>query len=504
VEECELLEYLVKDPDTTVIGLYLESIPDGRRFASVCRGSDKPIVLLKGGKSQKGSAAAMSHTASLSGDNAVIRGAMFQAGVIQATDFKQMMDICRMLAMSPRPTREAQGRLAVLTYSGGAGIVSADLMENHGLRVADLSGQSVARISEVFPDWMPVSNPVDLWPAVEKNGAVKAYGAAVAAACLDPEVDGIFLHAYAGGFALNPDLKPLAEAVRASGKPVVCWLLGERQAAAAFQKQAEDFSIPVYREIGRAVECMAALFDPRRHRRPSEISTDAVPRLPDDLQDALNSDSRALDEYLSKKILNAFRIPVVRELRTDSMQEALDAAQALGFPVVLKGLAKGVYHKSEKGLVKTGIMDQAAVRKACSELLDAMGGRGSLLVQRQLSPGLEIIVGLIRDPQFGPCVMCGLGGVFTEILEDREFALAPVDHREALDLIGRLKAQRLLNGYRGAAPVNREALADILVRLGRLGCAYPRIREVDINPVMMDGEVPTAVDALIVIEDQGR
>jgi acetyltransferase len=501
VEECELLEFLINDPDTKVIGLYLESIPRGRQFVSICRQSTKPIVLLKGGKSIKGSAAAMSHTASLSGETAVIEGAMAHAGVIQASDFMQLLDFCQILALAPRPAKEASGRLAVLTYSGGAGIVTTDIMEAHGLQAATLSAQSKEMLSKVFPDWMPVSNPVDLWPAVEKNGAKNAYGAAVMASCQDPMVDGIFLHAYAGGFALNPDLEPLARLMKESGKPVVCWLLGERQAAAEFQKKAVAVGIPVYREISRAVECLAAVFDSRRYTRPSVISNGSGLGLPRELENLFEKTSGGLDEQISKKILKASGIPVVDETLAASPEEALKAAKHMGFAVVMKGMTEGVFHKTEKGLVKTGISDPAHLLEVYTQLIDIMGGKGNVLVQRQISPGIEIIAGLVRDPQFGPCVMCGMGGVFTEVLEDRVFSVAPVDHKDALDMIGRLKSQKLLDGYRGFSPVNRDALAEILVNVGHLGMAYPRLKEIDINPIMMDGMVPTAVDALIVLED---
>jgi len=211
VDECELLEYFLGDPETAVVGLYLESFSDGRRFLEICRRSLKPIVVLKGGKSVKGAAAAMSHTASLAGNSAVISGALAQAGVVEAVDFKQMMDLCRALAMYPEVPRRVTGGVAVLTFSGGAGIVSSDFIEKTTLSIAELSGPSKDALKKINPEWMPVANPIDLWPAVEKGGSEKAYAEAVKAVCADPNVDVLLLHYYAGGFSLNFDISNLIE-----------------------------------------------------------------------------------------------------------------------------------------------------------------------------------------------------------------------------------------------------------------------------------------------------
>ena len=182
VNECDLLSYLIQDANTEVIGHYLESFSDGRRFTELCRKSTKPIVVLHGGKSRKGAEAAMSHTASMAGNHKIISGALAQAGVTEAGDFHQMMDICRSLSARPRPAGR-HGRIAVLTFSGGSGIVASDFMEEHGLTVAELSRETKDALGRLFPDWMPVGNPVDLWPAIEKHGGtnVDVYSTALSA-----------------------------------------------------------------------------------------------------------------------------------------------------------------------------------------------------------------------------------------------------------------------------------------------------------------------------------
>jgi len=260
VDECDLLQYLIDDPDTGSIGLYLESIQNGNRFLEICRRSSKPIVVLKGGKSEKGARAAMSHTASMAGNGAIVSGALAQAGVVEADDFMQLMDFCRTVAAFPEISPNSSGRIAVLTFSGAAGIVSSDFIYQHGLLLADLSDAAKDDLKEVFPDWMPVSNPVDLWPAMERNGSEIVWDKAFKAVCADPNVDAVFFHIFAGGMAGNPDISSLIEVARAAGKPVFGWLLGKHKEARELQIQGYEIGVPVFREVQRAVECIATVF----------------------------------------------------------------------------------------------------------------------------------------------------------------------------------------------------------------------------------------------------
>ena len=260
VNECDILEYLIQDPDTSAIGAYLESITDGKRFLKACRNTKKPIVVLKGGKSEKGADAAMSHTSSLAGNAAVISGALTQARVTEANDFKQMLDHCRTQAAYPDARGKGKGRIAILTYSGGAGIVSADFVDQMELELADLSPRTFQQLGEVFPEWMRPSNPVDMWPAIEKNGPEKVYETAFEAVCSDPNVDAVFFHVFIGGIIATLDISRLVDITRKHEKPLFVWLLGKREDALKFQIHVQDLGVPVYRELHRAVECMAAFF----------------------------------------------------------------------------------------------------------------------------------------------------------------------------------------------------------------------------------------------------
>jgi acetyltransferase len=503
VNECDLMPHLLQDTNTKVVGLYLESFSDGRLFADLCRRSDKPIVLLYGGKSRKGAEAAISHTASLAGNQRVISGVLAQAGVIEATDFKQMIDICRSLAATEAHP-ERPGRVAILTFSGGAGIVSSDFIEKHGLSVAELSLSTKETLKGLFPEWMPVSNPVDLWPAMERHAGsrVDVYGTALKAVLRDPSVDSVFVHTYAGNIRIKLDIADLAEQSKTAGKPAFVWLLGSREEAFAFKKEALAHGIPVFDELSRGIECLATVF---HHRKPPEMQMDLSERedagtLSRELTQLLENSSGPLDEHLSKNIIKSYGIPTVEEYIVNDATECEAIAVRIGFPVVAKGLLPQAVHKTERGLIHLGIHNTQTVLTSFNELMNKMNNNGKVLIQKYLKGSVELIAGLIRDSQFGTCVMLGIGGVMTEVFNDVVFAMAPLTERNAFDLTTRLRNQKILDGYRGESPVNRKALAEILVRLGNIGLMHPRISEIDINPLIISEGVPKAVDATIVLQ----
>ncbi|MCK5713100.1 MAG: acetate--CoA ligase family protein, partial [Hyphomicrobiaceae bacterium] len=443
-----------------------------------------------------------SHTASLAGNGNVVGGALAQVGVVEAKDFKQMMDLCRSLANYPEIPPPESRRVAILTMSGAAGILSADFIEQHGLTVADLSVATVEQLKEIYPDWMPVSNPVDLWPAVELNGRKKAYRHAFQAVCGDPKVDAVLFHMFVGGDVSSANVTHLVEMARKAGKPLFGWVMGKRDEAHKFQLHAKELELPVFGELYRAVECMAAVISRKKMNESNSHETTLTESMPDGekLQELLGAGSGPLDEYRSKQILALCNLPVVKEHIVSSSGQAKEIAQTLGFPVVLKGLLPGEIHKTELGLVHTGISSLEAAADVFEELQKSMSNSGAVLVQKQIHGYPELIAGLIRDPQFGPCVMCGFGGIMAEVMSDSVFATAPLSHAEALELIGRLKTQKILNGFRSFPAVDRDALADILVRLGQFGVSLPQIKEVDINPMIVCEGLPVAVDATIVLD----
>ena len=503
VNENDLLEYLMADTDTGVIGFYLESFADPRRFLDLARRSTKPLVMLNGGKTEKGAAAALSHTASLAADGAVVSGALAQAGIAEADDFYQLTDYGRTLAVYPEPAAPGGNRVAILTYTGGAGIVSADLMEKHDLAPAALSSTALKALESVFPEWMPPANPVDMWPGIILNGAEKAYGKAIEAVCADTGVDAVFAHCFVGGFGLEADLKAMADIAAAAGKPLFCWISGERQQVTDFQRLARRLGVPVFREITRAVECMALVL----HRQPAamaetlDLSGFAETASGGDPIREMETHTGEMDEQAAKRVFARCGIPVVEEGIAASAADARALAGRFGFPLVVKGLVPGCSHKTESNLVRLNISTQENLASAFADLERAMQGNGRVLIQKQVAGKIELVAGFVRDPQFGPCVMCGLGGIFAEAFHETVFGVAPLASKDVLNMLARLKCQDLLNGFRGIEPVDREAVARILVSLGDLGCRYPRIREIDINPLIVHNGLPVAVDGLILLSE---
>lgn len=259
VDEVDLLSYLAADPDTGVIAMYLESLKNGRRFFELARGVGKPLVVLKSGRSEFGAAAARSHTAALAQDDRVLDAAFRQAGVIRVHDLNELMDVARALAVAAE-TRTRRSRIAVLTFSGGAGVVSSDGLFDLGLELARLEDSTLARIKTVFPEWMDPANPVDLYPAVEKFGPTEPYRRTLEAVLADPGVDAVFVHLFAPLVKVPIfDYEQMAALSRENHKPIVAWVMGHGDSAQEITRELEKRGIPVLDEIRKGLRVLAAL-----------------------------------------------------------------------------------------------------------------------------------------------------------------------------------------------------------------------------------------------------
>jgi len=271
VEETELLEYLLKDPTTKVIALYLESFIHGRRFFELATSSDKPIVVLKGGKSPLGAEASAIHTSSLAGNYDLIKGVLTQAGIHQADDFFEMTDIARALEkdfhLQQPPQRKP--RIAILSYSGAAGIVTTDHIEKYDLTLARLSPETQKRLEELSPTWMPVKNPVDYWPATEKHGPLLTYKHAIETLHNAPEVDGLIVHLPTGFRIWSQNMKEVMSVIKGNRKPILFWLIGPEKIREITRKALEEEGWPTFYEIHRTVRVMAILFDQSRRGKKS-------------------------------------------------------------------------------------------------------------------------------------------------------------------------------------------------------------------------------------------
>jgi len=505
VEETEILEYLLKDPATKVIALYLESFVKGRRFFELATSSNKPMVVLKGGKSPLSAEASASHTASLAGNYDLINGVLRQAGVHQADDFFEMVDIARTLERDFYLQHPPHGkpRIAILSYSGASGIVTTDHMEKYGLTLARLSPQTQKQLEELSPAWMPVKNPVDYYPAMEKHGPVLAYKQAIEALHHDPEVDGIIVHLFAGFGIWSLNMKEILSSIEKPRKPILFWLIGPEKGREPTRLTLEEEGWPTFYEIHRTVKVMASLFEnDKRRREPPEISSPdfQIPRtLMKRVHQADEKGKKVLDDFEAKKWLKAMNLKVVKEVAVKSLEEALRAAKKMGYPIVLKGIIEGQVHKTESGLVKLDLQNADQLKSACRKMLRLKMKPKSFLIQPMLKGDLELIAGIVRDPQFGPAAMLGLGGVWAEVYKDVVFRMVPLNKEEIFEMISDLKGQVLLKGYRSSKPVNMESLADWLIKLGWLALRFEKIQEIDVNPLLIVNGEPVAVDATIVL-----
>ncbi len=500
VNECDLIAFLEKDPDTEVIALYLESIPQGRRFAQLVEASTKPIVLLKGGQSDAGAQAALSHTSSLSGNSRLATSILSNAGVTMAESIYQMMDMADTLAAIPKLNPAC--RIAIMTLSGGAGILACDALARSGLTIAALSEETKKKLIDVFPPWMPPSNPIDLFPAVALRGREVAFKNSLDAALEDPGIDAVVIHFVAGlDETMAGQLETIKKRADQLGKTVTFWLMGLAEGKKVFAEKARAAGITVHSDGTRLAECLAAVahFNAYKNQK-MESAADAMTTLPEPRQLDLPHTQKILDEFDSKRLLNTWQIPVVEEKIATTHAQAWEFASQVGLPVVMKGLAPDMAHKTEHGLVKLGISDQPQLIQTYDTLRDMVGDSGRVLVQKQIACDYELIAGFLRDAQFGPCVMFGLGGLLAELEPDVMFALAPLTQAKAVQLIHSLRNRKLLRGFRGMTPLDENAAARLLVNLGNLGATHPQIEQIDINPLVVSKGVPIAVDANVVLK----
>ncbi|RQW01745.1 CoA-binding protein, partial [candidate division KSB1 bacterium] len=426
-----------------------------------------------------------------------------QAGVIEARDFKQMVDICRCLAVYPRRPA-GLGRVAILTASGGAGIVATDFIEQYKLCLADFETATTKSLEKLFPHWMPVKNPVDIWPAIEASmgKGLDVYQKSLDALLADKDVDAILLCGFAGNSKVIIDMAEICKKSRNSGKPIFIWLFGLRDAAFEAQTQAQKNDVLIFQELERAVECLAAVMHQKEKSELAPVIGETYTRhiLSDDLLAVIETSHGPLDEYVSKKILRAYGIPVVEEETAKTIEECLQTANKIGYPLVMKGIIPGTVHKTEKDLVRLNITDETSAKNNFTSLMSPMNQKGFVLLQKQIEGKAEIILGILKDPHFGPAVMIGIGGIMTEMLEQSVFAVAPLSKNDALSLIDRFPAKKILEGFRGGPAIEKDKFAEFLVALGEIALAYPRIKEIDINPLIVSSAGIIAVDATIILE----
>jgi acetyltransferase len=518
ISDAELLAYLREDTATSVICLLLESITDARRFfTEACLTTPhKPVIAAVGGRTGAGQRAAVSHTAALATDDAVRDAALRQAGVVRVRTGLQALDAARALSGQPVPRGP---RVAVVTNSGGTGVELSDLLADEGLVVPELSGSLQARLRAIMPGYASARNPVDMTPAWHLFATV--YPAAIELLARSGEVDVVVpvLLQRSASAEVAAAVRDAVERLIGDDVPVpvyVCWVAprGAEQHADLLR----DAGIPCFAwpertamATGVAVRCgqrMArgagaegAAGTSVDSRAPQRLPTPRrTPRRPSAAPLAHGGTGGVLDSEAARALLAEAGIPVITTVRCGSAETAVAAAGRVGYPVVLKVDHPELTHKSDVGGVRLRLGGPEAVRAAAVELLRLARG-AAVLVQRQ-HEGVEAVVGGLRDPEWGPVVMAGLGGVLVETLRDVQLAVAPVDEAQALAMLRSLRGAAIFDGLRGQPAVDLSAVADVITRIGGLMADTPEIAELDLNPVLATADGCVAVDWRIRIAPQ--
>ncbi|MGZ5061516.1 MAG: bifunctional acetate--CoA ligase family protein/GNAT family N-acetyltransferase [Usitatibacter sp.] len=506
----EVIDYLASDEKTNHILLYVEGVRDGRRLVGSLRAAArmKPVIVMKVGRYPAGSRAAVSHTGAMVGRDDVFDAVVRRTGIVRVATAGQLVAAALALdsQVSPRGNR-----LAVVTNGGGPGVMAADRASELGIALPELAPETLQRLQEALPASWSHGNPVDL---IGDADAAR-YRTALATCLADPSVDGVVA-------ILTPqamtDASDAAQAViaaaKGSSKPIIaCWM-GEASVAEG-RRLLRAAGLPVFRLPEMAVEAFACLADFNRNQR---ALLEAPPPLahsePPDLARARQMIAAAIAEGRSilgatesKELLAAFRIPVLRSVDVANAAEAVFAANAAGYPVVMKIRSPDITHKSDVGGVHLGIPDAIAVREAFEAMMAEVKRRrpeariDGVSIEPMLNRpyARELMAGIARDPVFGPAIMFGAGGIAIEVLRDRVVALPPLNATLVEDMIHGTKVSRMLDRFRNLPPVDRAALDAVLLRVSEMATELPELVELDINPLVADERGALALDARIVV-----
>ncbi|MET0735543.1 MAG: acetate--CoA ligase family protein [Microbacterium sp.] len=501
----DVLEGLVDEGSTRVIAGYIEGIRDGRRFeAALRRAQEKgiPVCLMKVGRSERGAAAAASHTGALAGADAVYASVFERYGVVRAESVEQLLDFTKMLAAPRLPRGE---RMTIVTLSGGAGALMTDYAEDLGIDVFPWSQEWRSRLSEVLPSFAGTANPIDTTGAIA--GDLDLLSDALRIGVENPDTG--VLMVLLGNMEAEEDeaCERIAAIARSTDKPiVVTWVGGSGRAEGLLAPAG----VVVFSDPLRAMRAVGAAIarERREQSQPSALMQDAVTDVRESTPRAsiagLASATGLVDEVAAKELLASYGVPTVEEAAVSGADEASAVARRLGHPVVLKLLSSEVAHKSDIGGVHLGLADDAAVRAAAEAILAVARDHGlsdaRIVVQRAVDGQHELILGMSADPTFGPVVVVGMGGVFAELLSDVRLAVAPVGEAEARRMLEGLRGIGVLRGLRGTPPMNEPEVVDAIVAFSRLAHDLgDAVVSIDVNPLLIDREGhPVAVDALIV------
>ena len=509
----DVLDYLAQDPETHSILLYVEGIRDARSFMSGLRiaARMKPVVVIKAGRHDEGSRAAITHTGAMIGADDVFDAALQRAGVVRAMTIEQLFAAAQLLATQQRVSGN---RLAIVTNGGGLGVMATDRAIDLGVTMASLSDDTLTRLNETLPPQWSHGNPIDL----VGDAPPQRYQDAINACLDDPGVDGVLV-------MLSPqamtDATACAQAVidaqNTHNKPVLaCWM-GEQQVEAA-NSLFSQHHLPSFSSPESSVEAFAYLANFYHSQQllmqvPGPLATRSEPDVDGArliIESVLADKRSVLSITESKALLHAFAIPVTQSIECCSANDALVAAESMDFPVAMKINSPDITHKSDVGGIRLNISNAHAIRSTYDELLNEVKSKypeamiKGVTVEPMYTPphGRELLVGVIRDPVFGPAITFGAGGIQVEVLRDRAVALPPLNTFLAEKMISQTRIAHLLGSFRNMPAVKMDALVQVLRRISEMVCELPEIKALDINPLIADENGVMALDARIVVKRQ--
>ncbi len=509
----DLIEYWEQDDATQVILLYLESFGNPRRFMEIARrvGRKKPIAVVKSGRTESGARAASSHTGALASREVAVGALLRQTGVIRTDTIEELFDMAMLLANQPIPTGN---RVGILTNAGGPGIMASDACESRGLVMPELSKPLRKELSKFLPAEASTRNPVDMIASATPESFEKALRLMIESDELDAIVV-LFVP------PIVTAASEVADAIRrgsaGAGKPVVTCFMGTHGVPPALSSLHEG-RIPSYAFPEAAAIALSRAVDYGRWLARDEGETKNFDDVQPDLVDEIISRSRQSSpgEWLPQddveRILAAWGIPVLRSAVAKTAEEAATAAESIGYPVALKLVSSTLTHKTDVGGVRLGLQSADAVRKAFDLIRAGLLERGhaesdmdGVVIQAMAGSGVETFIGLTRDPSFGPLIAFGLGGTAVEVWQDIVFRIAPLTDSDVSDMLHSIRGVRLLEGYRGAPPVDREAVMEVVKRISQMALRHPEIVELDINPLLAHPEAGgvVVVDARMRLERGG-
>ncbi|SDJ93909.1 acetate--CoA ligase family protein [Billgrantia gudaonensis] len=512
----DYLRYLGEDEHTRVATLYVEGFRDGRKFLEVAREvtAMKPVVVYKSGSTEQGQKAASSHTGALAGSYAMTVDLLKQSGVSVVHQSDEILPVAEGLGL----LQKARGkRVAVISDGGGQATIASDRLTEAGLELAELSEATRARLRDVLFPQASTVNPVDVAGSTDANPSLLATCMEIVAA--DDSVDSVFLVGMFGGYSIRFAESLLGDEMRgaesmvdlshATDKPLVIYSLYAPIKPPALRRLHEA-GLPVYDSIEHSVRVLAALGErglylAQNHRQSREMPVAAKPELAE-LFHRAQAEGRDLYEYEAKELLRGHGVAVPEERLVRNEAELTEAVRHFGAaPLAMKVVSRDILHKSDAGGVKLDLVGEAALREAREAILtscrayDPDAAIEGVLVAPMAKKGVEVILGVIRDPIFGPVLMFGLGGIFVEILEDVAFRSIPLSRHDAESMVEQIKAKKILGGVRGEAPVDKEALVELLLTVSRIVEAYPQLVELDLNPVIVGADGYAVVDARVIV-----